>query len=89
MLHCFPCKFVSQKPFIMEKLIVYPADEGQAKALKIILKGMRIEFGRVTEDGIEEVEDAELVAAMKEAEGEIPLSEKEQADFMKWIKEQV
>ncbi len=26
----------------MEKLIVYPADEGQAKALKIILKGMRI-----------------------------------------------
>ncbi len=50
---------------------------------------MRIEFGRVTEDGIEEVEDAELVAAMKEVEGEAPLSEKEQAEFMKWIKEQV
>ncbi len=59
----------------MEKLIVYPADEGQAKALKIILEGMRIEFGLVTEDGIEEVEDAELVAAMKEVEGEVPLSE--------------
>lgn len=50
---------------------------------------MRIEYGSLTEDGIEEVEDAELVAAMKEAEGEIPLSEKEQAEFMKWIKEQV
>lgn len=73
----------------MEKLIVYPVDEGQAKALKIILKGMCIEFGRVIEDGIEEVEDAELVAAIKEVEGEVPLSEKEQAEFMKWIKERV
>ena len=72
----------------MEKLIIYPADEGQAKALKIILKGMRIEYGRVAEDGIEEVEDAELVAAMKEVEDEAPLSENDQAEFMKWIKEQ-
>lgn len=71
----------------MEKLIVYLADEGQAKALKIILKGMRIEYGSVTDEGIEEVEDAELVAAMKEAEKEAPMTEKEQAEFMKWIKE--
>lgn len=48
---------------------------------------MHIEYGSLTEDGIEEVEDAELVAAMKEAEDEIPLLEKEQAEFIKWIKE--
>ena len=50
---------------------------------------MRIEYGWVTEEGVEEVEDAELFAAMNEAEGEVPLSEKEQAEFIKWIKEQV
>lgn len=72
----------------MGSIIVYPADEGQARALKIILKGLRIDYGNVTEGGIEEVEDAELVAAMKEVENETPLSKKEQADFMKWIDEQ-
>ncbi len=72
----------------METLVIYPADEGQAKALKIILKGMRIEYGRITEDGIEEVEDPELVSAMKEVENEVPISEEEQAEFLKWIKEQ-
>lgn len=72
----------------MEKLIVYPADEGEAEALKIILKGMRIKFGSISEDIIEEVEDVELVAAMKEAESEVPLSDKEQDEFMNWIKQQ-
>ncbi len=72
----------------MEKLIIYPTDEGQARALKIILKGMRIEYRSVRENGIEEIEDAELVDAMKAAEGEDPLTEKEHVEFMKWIKEQ-
>ena len=72
----------------MKKLIVYPADEGQSKALQVILKDMRIKYGHIIEDEIEQVEDAELVAAMKEAEGEVLLSEKEQLDFMKWVKEQ-
>jgi hypothetical protein len=73
----------------MEKLIVYPANEGQAKALKVIFKGMRIEYGQVGEEGVEEVEDAELLAAMKEVESEAPMTDKEQAEFLSWIKGQV
>jgi len=75
MLHCFLVNSY-HKTGSYGKLIIYPLDEGQAKALKIILKGMRIEYGSVKEDGIEEVEDAELVAVMKEVEGEILLSKK-------------
>ncbi len=73
----------------MEALVIYPSDEGQAKALKIFLKGMRINYSRLNEDGLEEVEDPELVAAMKEVESEVPISKEEQDEFMKWIKEQV
>ena len=73
----------------MEPLVVYPADDGQAKALKIILKGMRIEYGHINDEGIEEVEDPELVTALKEVENEKPMSENEQNEFMKWLNEQV
>lgn len=72
----------------MEKIIVYPAEDWQAKALKIILRGMPIEVGSVPENGIEENENAELLAAMKAAEGEEPLTEKEQDDFIRWVNEQ-
>ena len=50
---------------------------------------MRIEYGHINDEGIEEVEDPELVAALKEVENEKPMSENDQNEFMKWLNEQV
>jgi hypothetical protein len=72
----------------MEKLIVYPADNKQAIALKNVLQEMHIDYLSVSESKIEAIEDEALVNAMKQTEGEEPLSDEEQAEFMKWVKAQ-